>query len=624
MEIAVAIDALPEVTPGDELQESAGDTPPDAPLEAAEVAPPGEFSQEDRAALQAILDDYIRFSEDPGVAFAIHDGDRRWWSGTAGYAVVQSQTPVTADSLFRVGSNTKPMTAAWILLLVEEGLVELDEPVATYLPQYPQWKDITVRHLLGMRSGLPEFLNAPATIPTVLSDPTHDFSPAEVVDFIQDRPVDFAPGQGCTYSNTNYTLLGMIGEAVTGRRAADELKDRIFEPLGLKDTYLEMTGDPTDRLAHGYMDLAVLIPLMRLPPLIVGLFPEELFLGDTSVLDATTLLPPSLTWTAGAVVSRPDDLAVFQRALQSGKLLKPETMLEMRQFHLCNLLGGQVQYGLGVMMAPTAIGPLYGHGGLNFGFHVETYYSPDLDAAFSHMHNFLPAQVVTVTEQALAVALGGAGEIPAPCEVPADLFGSVPVDQPYLKLMLKGPVGSGAATDSASMASAWANLGDGWSRMYGVDRLGLYAAAVRKPVAGVDTLTLTAWGPSSSGTSHVRQLQFSLGAPVLDRVDAEGFVSLGMADLASAFPAIIDLELGDAAFQVRKACVVGAPDLARPSRLYFCDGPGSAAPGKMLRMAAAVGLTADQQTIEAYLSYSGRDRCTCFDDGGQPVACPAQ
>lgn len=580
-----------------------------------------QFTVEQQESLQAILDDYIRFSEEPSIAFAIEMGNKKW-SGVAGESELQSGKPVSQQTRFRVGSNTKPITATWILMLVEEGKVDLDEPITTYLPQYPQWSGIKVRHLLGMESGLPEILSAPTTLLTVLSKPDSSFTPAQVLDFIKDVPVLFAPGEGCSYSNADFVVLGLIGEAVTGRQAALELKERIFDPLGMGETYLEMTGDSPELLAHGYMDLAVLGPLLKLPSLLLSLFDKELFLGESLMVDATTLLPPSLTWTAGSIVSVPADLATFQRALQSGRLLKRETVEAMRQVQPCNLFGGTVQYGLGMMRLESVEGPVFGHGGLNFGFHVETWYVPSLDVAYSHTHNVLPAEVVTVNQQAVAVA---AGEVlPESCEIPASLFDAIDPQKPYVKLRFKGTVGDGSSVQhisGAGMGSARVRLGETEDRYYGFDCVGIYSEAALVSADGASTLSITAFGPSGNST-HLRRLDVSVDASQFNSADRDEFVSLDFSDPSKPFPAVTELTLVETSFAWTSECIVAVPDLTQQAKAYLCDGIESLDQGEMLRMGMAVAMTDESQAVEAYLEGAGIDRCICFDDTNRPVTCP--
>jgi D-alanyl-D-alanine carboxypeptidase len=629
---ADAADARPPVDtrtdlPADDVPQDPGaDTPEDLAADVpADVPGPGPFDPALAAYLQQILDEYVHFSGDPGIAFAIHDGDRRTWSGVAGMADVLAEKPVTADSRFRVGSNTKPITATWILQLVEEGKIDLDAAVTDYFPEYPQWSAITVRHLLGMQSGIPEYIADTTVLLTVLGDPEHVWTPAEVLAVVKDKPLLFAPGTGGAYTNASWILLGMIGEKVTGRTARDEIHDRLLAPLGLKDTYLEVAGDPTDRLVHGYMDMSVLVPLMKLPSAMFAVIPEDMYLPGTQTIDATSLLHPSLTWTAGSIVSTPDDLATFQRALQRGQLLGTDMMNEMRDWHTITLLGGTVDYGLGLMRQQTAIGDLIGHGGLNFGFHVETYYSPDLDAAFCHMHNFLPAQTAAVTTEALTAFLTGGADPLAGCEVPDSFFGDSPVEEPVLKIRFKGPVGEASkpAEQQPGMSSTWASLGGpSWVRLFGFDRVGIYAgAALSTSIAGT-YVTMTSWGKGDGGDNYLREMFWNLKPDLLARANADGVVTLAAADAWAAGAMLMDYELDDN-LKVVKGCIVAVSDVAQNARVFACDGAATmVAPGKMLRVAGRLPLTTDVATIEGVASALGMTRCTCYDAAQQPVTCP--
>lgn len=613
-------DVRDDVPPTDVPGDLPADVPPDVPV-------PGPFEPALASYFQQILDEYVHFSGDPGIAFALHDGDKRTWSGVAGMADVLAKKPVTADSQFRVGSNTKPITATWILQLVEEGKISLDDTVTDYFPEYPQWDAITVRHLLGMQSGIPEYIADTSVLLTVLGDPEHVWTPAEVLAVVKDKPLLFAPGTGGAYTNASWILLGMIGEKVTGNTARDEIRTRLLEPLGLKNTYLEVAGDPTDRLVHGYMDMSVLVPLMKLPSAMFAVIPEEMYLPGTQTIDATSLLHPSLTWTAGSIVSTPDDLATFQRALQRGQLLGADMMNEMRDWHTITLLGGEVDYGLGLMRQKTAIGDLYGHGGLNFGFHVETYYSPSLDGAFCHMHNFLPAQTAAVTTEVLTAFLTGGADPLEGCEVPESFFGESPVEEPVLKIRFKGPVGEASKPLELQpgMSSTWATLGGPtWVRLFGFDRVGIYAgAALSTSIAGT-YVTMTSWGKGDGGDNFLREMFWNLKPDLLARADADGVVTLTSADAWSAGAMLMDYEL-DENLKATKGCVVAVTDVAANARLYACDGAATVvAPGKMLRVAGRLPLTTDVTAIDGVVAALGMKRCTCYDAAQQPVECPVE
>jgi D-alanyl-D-alanine carboxypeptidase len=591
------------------------------PADAAEVHTPDPFAPGLAAALQQVLEEYLRFSGDPGVAFAIHDGDRRWWSSVAGLADVRKGEAVGPTSLFRVGSNTKPIVATWILQLVEEGSVDLDAPLTKYLPEYPQWEKITVRHLLGMQGGIPENVTDLAVLATVLTQPDHVWTPVEIMAAVKDKPLLFEPGTAGAYSNSEFILLGMIGEKVTGRKAADELRDRFFVPLGMTSTRLETQGDPTDNLVHGYMDLAVIAPLLGLPDAMFIAIPQELYLEGTRTVDANTLMPPSLTWTAGAIVSRPDDLAEFHRALQTGKLIGPDLLEQMRAWHPITLLGGTVDYGLGLMRYVTSIGDVWGHGGLNFGFHVESFYQAELDIAFSHMHNFLPAQTVAVTEEAMKAVLAGAETVLPACTIPDAFYTDGADDGPAIRLRFKGVVGEKgkAETLHAGMASAEGNLGAEDFRLYGIDRLGIFAGATVTTALTGQRLEVIAWGATPDG--KLRQLSLNLDPVLLGKAGADGSVPLAATDHYAASAVVIDIELAADRKTILKTCVNAMPDYSRTARLHPCDGTTSGTKaGQMLRLGALLPMTTDTAKIDAYLKPLQIDRCTCFDEGA-PVPC---
>jgi len=617
----VPTEGLPADGAGD-ADETPGDLPGDAVLD--EGVGPEPVDPALAAILQHILQDYVRFSGDPGIAFAVLDGDRRAWSGTAGLADVKEGTPVGPDSRFRVGSNTKPFTATWILQLVEEGKVVLDAPLTDYLPEYGMWADVTIRHLLGMQSGIPEYIVDPALLLQLLADPEHVWTPAEILTFMKDRPLQYPPGTSGSYSNTNWILLGLVGEKVTGRSARDEIHDRLLAPLGLTRTYLEQAGDDTAELVHGYMDLSVLVPLLKMPSAMFAAIPESLYLPGTQTIDATTLMPPSVTWTAGGIVSTPSDLATFQRALQRGLLLGPAMMAEMRDWHPITLMGGQVDYGLGLMRQPTVLGDLYGHGGLNFGFHVETYYSPDLDLAFCHMHNFLPAQTVAVTTEVLTAFLTG-GMDPLPdCEIPEDFWGDTPVDRPVMKALFKGPVGDATKPQAQQpgMSSTWATLGAAWVRLFGFDRVGIYAGASRSSSAMGTRVTMTSWGRGDGGDNSLREMFWSLDPDLVTRADGNGVVALSAADAYSAGAMLVDYGM-DENLRATRACIVAVADLSQGARLFSCEGAATdLSVGRTIRLAGRLPLVTDPAVLDAIVANLGMQRCTCFDAAQQPVPCP--
>jgi len=365
--------------------------------------------------------------------------------------------------------------------------------------------------------------------------------------------------------------------------------------------------------------MAILGPMLGLPSILEGLMPAELFLPGTHIVDATTLLPPSLTWTAGSIVSRPDDLAVFQRALQTGQLLDAGLLAQMHDWRSCDLLGGKVDYGLGTMRYTTAAGDVIGHGGLNFGFHVETFYAPDVDLAFCHMHNYLPAQTAAVTEQALGIALGSETMAWEACQVPEDLGVDDTGDR--VRMRFKGPIAAPGGTGRVGMADFRLRLGAEESRLNGIDRLGVFAGAQLVNNGGKTFVQAIAYGPPGATEGVTMRTMMAYVDPALPaKADDAGLVKAGVGTVT---PLLIDLYLKAGTLAPTKTCIVAVPDMARTGEAFFCDGKAtSMQAGSMLRFAADIPLTADPTAVAGFLSMLKVPACSCADANGTMGACP--
>ena len=140
--------------------------------------------------------------------------------------------PVSASALWQVGSNTKAFTAAILLQLEAEGKLSINDPLGRWLPQYPAWRDVTIKQLLNMTSRIPDYADQPAFVATVAADPGTRFTAAQLVSYAVGVPLN---PTGYNYSNTGYILAQMIIERVTHDTYADQLTQRIIIPLQLRD-----------------------------------------------------------------------------------------------------------------------------------------------------------------------------------------------------------------------------------------------------------------------------------------------------------------------------------------------------------------------------------------------------
>ncbi|MFF4297365.1 serine hydrolase domain-containing protein [Streptomyces vinaceus] len=312
-------------------------------------------------------------------------------------------TPPRTSDHFRIASNTKTMTAALIMLLAQEGELRLTDPVSAYVPGVPNGAHITLAQLLTMRSGLYNYTDAPELATALDADPGKARTPQQMLDIAFRRPPDFAPGASYEYSNTNYVLLGLVAEKAGGRPLAEQLRDRLFTPLGLKGTSLPATDDRSlpAPAAHGYMYGGSAYALRDDPyPAAVREAAES---GKLQPLDYTRQ-NPSYAGAAGGAVSTADDLATWIRALVRGEVLDPASQrqwLRSPQAEKPAATDGQ-KYGYGIAYQHLGrnIG-LYFHGGELPGFNSFMGHDPANDVTLVIWTNLTVAPDGRTTAQAL-------------------------------------------------------------------------------------------------------------------------------------------------------------------------------------------------------------------------------
>lgn len=265
----------------------------------------------------------------------------------------------------RIGSVTKTFTASLVLQLVAEGKVDLDAPIEQYLPGLLHSSDmdgsgidgsaITVRQLLQHRSGLPGFAGEPGADEWIAANENRTLTPSAAVAIALGKPAQFVPGTSFVYTNTNYIVLGMLVESVSGRSYADELRSRILDPLDLEDTYLPPAGELDIRGDHltGYQDL------------------------DGGLTDVSRT-EPSIPWSAGAMVSTGTDLNTFWRALLDGQVVPAEQLAEMTTPQVAATEAEGLGYGMGVGATELPCGVTYtGHSGGIYGYYTLSGATPD-------------------------------------------------------------------------------------------------------------------------------------------------------------------------------------------------------------------------------------------------------
>jgi D-alanyl-D-alanine carboxypeptidase len=324
--------------------------------------------------LQHTLDELVRAGV-PGAILLVRDEDRTVRL-TSGFGEVPGKTPVRVGDRFRVGSLTKSFVSALVLQLAAEGRLSLDDTVERWLPGLvPNGRAITIRRLLNMKAGLYDYPEDKRVEGDFTSGNwAHRWKPEQLVRIAVSHEPLFAPGTGWSYCNTCYILAGLIVEQATGNTIGQELRRRIFVPLGLRGTTFDTERRIAGRHVHGYV-------------------------RDGGKLVDTTLLTPSWAWAAGAIVSTVDDVARFYRALFEGRVVGPRQLAEMKA--TVAAYSQTQRYGLGLARFPTPCGPLWGNGGDFVGFNSSAYGRADGSTQFVLFANLDELSFTPKVQQAL-------------------------------------------------------------------------------------------------------------------------------------------------------------------------------------------------------------------------------
>ena len=301
-----------------------------------------------RAALQATLDER-RGERVPGVQAAVVLPDGRLVTVQSGVADRDTGAPMSADGRMLAGSTGKTFFAALALQLVREGRLDLDARVAGWLgdePWYarvPNANAITVRHLLSHRSGVMRYELSREFLRALRARPEHRFTPVEEIAFVLDRTPRFAAGEGFDYSDTNYVLLGLVLERITGAPCYDEIRGRFLAPLALRGT-IPSVGRRLPGLLQGYAGA------------------DNPFGGrDAMLVEGELPFDPGFEGAGGGFASTAADLARWAKALYEGPVL--DGVRDLATDGRPAPFGPNARYGLGVMIDVTPLGEAWGHSG---------------------------------------------------------------------------------------------------------------------------------------------------------------------------------------------------------------------------------------------------------------------
>lgn len=338
-------------------------------------------AQDPQQALDEVVSQFAD-SDSPAVVVQVNTPQGSW---TATGGTADGDRPTAPDDRFRIGSMSKTFVAVTALLLADEGVFSLDDAASRWLPDdiianIANAGTVTIRQLLGMRSGIPDYLETDEFWEAVEDDPGFAWTPEEALSYAYDLPVMFAPGEDFYYSNSNYLLAELVLENATGQSLHTLMRDRILDPLGLDDTYTQISELLLGGFVDGYED----------------------FDGD-GVDEMVSDINDGAGLADGGLVSTVADLNTFYTALLDDQTLLSEAGMADLLTFLEDDDGGS--YSLGLNAWPTPWGTGWGHSGGVLGFLSIGVYLPELDASvfvLSASYDIEPEELAIAAVEALA------------------------------------------------------------------------------------------------------------------------------------------------------------------------------------------------------------------------------
>jgi len=300
------------------------------------------------ARIDSLVNDYMTSKNAPAVSVAVLHGQDTVLMRGYGLANREANQKADASTVYEIGSITKQFTSSGIMRLVERGKVSLDDPISKYVPDLPAHEqNIKIRQLLNHTSGVHNYTASSEWAKTW----KQDYSPRQIVAFVDKDTLDFPSGTRYSYSNTGYVLLGMVIEKASGQSYAKFVDREFFGPLGLTQTSYCPSRATDSHAAVGYQ--------MK---------------GDTMrVADYLSMTHP---FSAGALCSTVRDLVKWQRALVAGKVVSPKSFEQMTTPD--SLPGGRrMNYGFGLTVGQVGSKKMIAHGGGIFGFTTAGVFIPE-------------------------------------------------------------------------------------------------------------------------------------------------------------------------------------------------------------------------------------------------------
>ncbi|HKV34679.1 MAG TPA: serine hydrolase domain-containing protein [Pyrinomonadaceae bacterium] len=316
-------------------------------------------------ALQLKLEEWHKAGNFPGATIGVALPNGQSFGLAVGFSDRDAKTPMKPHDRLLAGSVGKTFAAATALQLVKQGKINLDDKIEKYLgsepwfARLPNAKDITVRQLMNHTSGLVRYEFKNEFTKDLTANPEKVWKPAELLAYLFDTKAPFEAGKGWNYSDTNYIVLGMIIEKVTGRKFYDEANKRVLKPLKLTDT-IPQDGPRLKGVVQGYAG------------------PNNQFGGtDAMIVNGKFVINPQFEWTGGGYASTAHDLARWAKMYYEGKAFSPDLLPQVIDGVAAPMLGRETKYGLAAIIRQTTAGTAYGHSGFFPGYMTDMMYFPE-------------------------------------------------------------------------------------------------------------------------------------------------------------------------------------------------------------------------------------------------------
>ena len=338
-------------------------------------------------ALQLKLEEWHKAGNFPGATLGVALANGESFGLAVGFSDRDTKTPMKPNDRLLAGSVGKTFAAATALQLVKQGKINLDDKIEKYLGREPWFarlpnaKEITVRQLMNHTSGLVRYEFKQQFTKDLTANPEKVWQPTELLAYLFGETPPFEPGKGWNYSDTNYIVLGMIIEKVTGKKFYDEANRRLLKPLRLTDT-IPQDGPRLKGVVQGYAG------------------PNNAFGGtDAMIVNGKFAINPQFEWTGGGYASTAHNLARWAKMYYEGKAFSPDLLPQVIDGVPAPMLGRETRYGLAAIIRQTSAGTSYGHSGFFPGYMTDMMYFPEYKIAVA-------VQVNTSVGRSLGKPLG--------------------------------------------------------------------------------------------------------------------------------------------------------------------------------------------------------------------------